>query len=111
MSEPAHPGKRVTWAELFFDLVFVLGIIQVSTLLGQHHQWWGVGRALVVLVPIYITWVAITLQTNRLGQDRPTERLGIFGVGLCGLVMAISVPHAYGGAGSSSSPSWPPGCS
>jgi len=63
VSDQSLPGKRVTWAELFFDLVLVLGIIQVSTLLGEHHQWWGIGRAMIMLVSIYITWVALTLQT------------------------------------------------
>jgi low temperature requirement protein LtrA len=44
-------GKRVTWAQGFFDLVFVLAVTQVATLLGEHHQWWGLGRAFVVLRP------------------------------------------------------------
>jgi hypothetical protein len=32
-------GKRVTWAEGFFDLVVVLAVTQVATLLGEHHRW------------------------------------------------------------------------
>jgi hypothetical protein len=34
-------GKRVTWAEGFFDLIVVLAVTQVATLLGEHHRWWG----------------------------------------------------------------------
>jgi low temperature requirement protein LtrA len=45
--------KRVTWAELLFDLVFVFAVIQLSGLLHHDHAWAGVGRALVVFVPLF----------------------------------------------------------
>jgi low temperature requirement protein LtrA len=96
VAEPDSPGKRVTWTELFFDLVLVLGITQVSTLLGEHHQWWGLGRAAVVLLPIYWIWVATSLQTNRLGADTRRDRIGLAALTFCGLLMAIAVPQAYG---------------
>ena len=44
MTQPAE--KRVTWAELFFDLVFVFAVTQVAALLHDDHGWGGVGRAL-----------------------------------------------------------------
>jgi low temperature requirement protein LtrA len=47
---PTH--KRVSWAELFFDLVFVFAITEVSALLTSDHSLAGAGRALVVFVPI-----------------------------------------------------------
>jgi len=48
-------GKRVTWAEGFFDLVVVIAVTQVATLLGEHHQWWGLGRAFIILALVYRT--------------------------------------------------------
>jgi low temperature requirement protein LtrA len=45
--------KRVTWVELFFDLVFVFAVTQVSSLLHADHTWTGVGRAVVVFIPMY----------------------------------------------------------
>ena len=92
-------GKRVTWAEGFFDLVFVLAITEVATLLGEHHQWWGLGRAFVVLALVYRTWVTTSLQTNRLRRDSTRDRIILFGVGLCGVGMAIAIPHAYDSGG------------
>jgi low temperature requirement protein LtrA len=92
-------GKRVTWAEGFFDLVFVLAITEVATLLGEHHQWWGLGRAFVVLALVYRTWVTTSLQTNRLSRDSTRDRIILFGVGLCGVGMAIAIPHAYDSGG------------
>jgi low temperature requirement protein LtrA len=88
-------GKRVTWAEAFFDLVIVLAITQVATLLGEHHQWWGLARAFIILALVYRTWVITSLQSNRLGHDTIRDRVTLFGVGLCGLAMAIAIPHAY----------------
>ncbi|MEU9131781.1 low temperature requirement protein A [Kitasatospora sp. NPDC048540] len=91
--------KRVTWAELYFDLVLVFAITQVSGLLHHHHGWAGAGQALVVFVPLYWCWVGTTVQANIQDVDRPRARLGIFAVGLGGLFMALAVPGAYGGRG------------
>ncbi|MER7750930.1 low temperature requirement protein A [Kitasatospora sp. NPDC097643] len=91
--------KRVTWAELYFDLVFVFAITQVSGLLHHHHDWTGVARALVVFVPVYWCWVGTTVQANIRDVDNPRDRLGILAVGLAGLFMALAVPGAYGGRG------------
>jgi low temperature requirement protein LtrA len=92
-------GKRVTWAEGFFDLIVVLAVTQVATLLGEHHRWWGLGRAFVILALVYRTWVLTSLQSNRLGRDSTWDRVTLFGVGLCGLVMAIAIPLAYDSGG------------
>ncbi|MFF7455077.1 low temperature requirement protein A [Kitasatospora sp. NPDC008115] len=91
--------KRVTWAELYFDLVFVFAITQVSGLLHHHHDWAGVARALVVFVPVYWCWVGTTVQANIRDVDTARGRLGILAVGLTGLVMALAVPGAYEGRG------------
>ncbi|MFE6865462.1 low temperature requirement protein A [Kitasatospora sp. NPDC057692] len=91
--------KRVTWAELYFDLVFVFAITQVSGLLHHHHDWAGVVRALVVFVPVYWCWVGTTVQANIRDVDIARDRLGILAVGLTGLVMALAVPGAYEGRG------------
>src|SRR4051812_26552389 len=94
MTEPQQ-GKRVTWAELYFDLVFVFAITQVSALLHQDHSWAGCARALIVFVPIYWVWVGTSIQSNVNDLNRPLGRLSIFAVALGGLFMAMSVPHAY----------------
>ena len=95
----AIEGKRVTWAEAFFDLVVVLAVTQVATLLGVRHQWWELPRAFAILALVYRTWVLTSLQSNRLGRDSTRDRVTLFGVGLCGLVMAIAIPRAYESGG------------
>jgi low temperature requirement protein LtrA len=87
--------KRVTWAELFFDLVFVVAVTQVSGLLHDDHSGPGAARALVVFIPIYWAWVGTTMHANLHDVDRTHARLGVFAVGLCGLFMAVALPEAY----------------
>jgi low temperature requirement protein LtrA len=93
------PDKRVTWAELLFDVVFVFAITQVSALLHEDHSWGGVGRALVVFVPIWWAWVGTTIHANTHDVDTLPDRLGIFAAGLCSLFMALAVTGAYGERG------------
>lgn len=90
---------RVTWAELFFDLVFVFAVTEVSTLLRGDHTWLGVGHAIVVFVPIYWVWVGTCVYANTHLITTATDRLGILGIGLVGLFMALAVPDAYHGGG------------
>jgi low temperature requirement protein LtrA len=91
--------KRVTWAELFFDLVFAFALTEVSALLLHDHSPAGIGRALVVFVPIYWAWVGTSVHANTHDVDNLAGRLGIFAVGLCSMFMALAVPGAYGERG------------
>ncbi|MEE1785892.1 low temperature requirement protein A [Streptomyces sp. SP17BM10] len=97
--EPAVGEKRVTWAELYFDLVFVFAVTQVSGLLHHHHDGRGVAEALVVFVPVYWCWVGTTVQANIRDVDNLRDRVGILLVGLAGLFMALAVPGAWGRRG------------
>ena len=95
----AEQEKRVTWAELFFDLVFVFAITQLSALLHEDHSWAGVGRSLILFVPIYWGWVGTTIYANLSDVDTPLERLAIFAVGLSSLMMSLGVVEAFGERG------------
>lgn len=91
--------KQVTWAELFFDLVFVVAITQVAGLLHTDHHWSGVGRAMVVFIPIFWAWGGTTMHANLRDLDQAFDRLGVFAVALCGLFMALALPQSYGSRG------------
>src|SRR4029453_38476 len=88
--------KRVTWAELFFDLVFVFAVTQVSALLHNDHTWAGVGRALVVFIPVWWAWVGMSIYANTHDVDNDLDRIGIFTVGLGSLFMALGLTAPYG---------------
>jgi low temperature requirement protein LtrA len=91
--------KRVTWTELFFDLVLVFAITQITTLLHADHSLAGVGLALVVFVPIYWSWVGTSVHANLHDTDNTVDRAGILALALCALFMALAVPQAYHGRG------------
>ena len=95
--DPAE--KRVGWGELFFDLVFVFAVTEVSALLEHDHSWAGLLRGLVVFVPIYWMWVGTAIQTNLRDASRPVLRLEIFAVALAAVFMALALPEAYGRLG------------
>ena len=70
--------KRVTWAELFFDLVYVFAVTEVSSLLHEHHGWAWLLRALIVFVPLYWSWVGTSILANTQDLDiGGTEQLGL----------------------------------
>ncbi|MFD7263689.1 low temperature requirement protein A [Streptomyces sp. NPDC059874] len=91
--------KKVAWSELFFDLVLVFAVTQVSALLHHDHGWAGTGRAVIAFIPIYWVWVGNTVYSNTHDADRPLNRLALFGAGLCGLMMALALPGAFGDRG------------
>lgn len=93
--EVAATEVRVTWAELFFDLVFAFAVTEVSALLRDDHTWLGVAHAIVVFVPIYWLWVGTCIYANTHSIDTAADRLAIFAIGLLGLFMALAVPVAY----------------
>jgi low temperature requirement protein LtrA len=89
------PERRVTWAELFFDLVFVFAVTEVAALLHAEQTGLGLARAVVVFVPIYWTWVGATMRVNIIGAERAGTQMWLFVVAFCGLLMALAVPDAY----------------
>jgi low temperature requirement protein LtrA len=95
MTEAAAVEKRVGWAELFFDLVFVYAVTEVSALLADDHSWTGLLRALVVFVPVYWLWVGTAFQTNQRDVSLPGLRMLVFAVALAAIFMALALPEAY----------------
>jgi len=97
--ETEESEKRVDWAELFFDLVFVVAVTRVSTVVEHDHAWSGLLRALIVFVPIYWMWVGTAIQTNLNDVTRPYLRVRVFAVALAGIFMALALPAAYADLG------------
>jgi len=94
----AKLGQAGHMAELFFDLVFVFAVTQVSALLHADHTWAGMGRALVVFVPIYWAWWAhrSTPTCGTSTTRRPARHLRHRAVQP---VPALAVPDAFGERG------------
>ncbi len=93
--------QRVTWAELFFDLVWVFAITQIATTLAGVHSAGEVARTLLLFVPLWWGWVGVTLFGNAAGAalDGARGRLLLFVLAALGLGMSVAVPHALGDRG------------
>ena len=89
-------GQRATTLELFYDLVFVFAITQVSHLLLEHLTWAGVGQALLVLLVVWWSWNYTTWVTNELDTESVPVRLLMIALMLATLLMAVAIPQAFG---------------
>ncbi len=92
----APEGQHASALELFYDLVFVFAITQVSHLLLTHLSWEGAGQSLIVLLVVWWAWNYTTWVTNVLDPDAVVVRLVLIGLMLGSLLMAIAIPEAFG---------------
>jgi low temperature requirement protein LtrA len=94
---PIGPNQhsRVTYAELFFDLVFVFAITQIShTLLGRFTPL-GTLQTTLLFLAVWWVWVYTSWITNWLNPERTPVRLLLFVLMLGGLVLSTSIPKAF----------------
>ena len=94
--QPDESEKRVAPLELFFDLVFVFAVTQVTALMAHNPTWEGIGQGMLVLVALWWAWGAYAWLTNYIAADEGVERLLIFAVMGAMLIAALAVPHAFG---------------
>jgi low temperature requirement protein LtrA len=87
--------KRVSPLELFFDLVFVFALTQVTALMSDNPTWEGLGRGLLVLSLLWWAWAAYSWLTNYIAAEEDRERLLMFAAMGAFLVAALAVPHAF----------------
>jgi low temperature requirement protein LtrA len=88
--------KRVAPLELFFDLVFVFAVTQVTALMSHHPTWEGLGQGMLVLIALWWAWGAYAWLTNYIAADEGYERLLMFAVMGAILIAALAVPRAFG---------------
>jgi low temperature requirement protein LtrA len=88
--------QRVTPLELFFDLVFVFGFTQVTTVLSNDPTWLGLEHGLLILVALWWAWAAYAWLTNTIdpGQGAVWGSL-LVAIGAM-FIAALAVPEAFG---------------
>jgi low temperature requirement protein LtrA len=96
--EPEDP-ERVTFLDLFFDLVFVFTLFQLSEGLLAHLSWSGAYQTVVLLLAVWLVWGNTVGITDRYDPGRPTIQLLIIGAMFGTLVLAVAVPEAFGTRG------------
>jgi low temperature requirement protein LtrA len=94
-----HQHSRVTYAELFFDLVFVFAVTQVSHTLLSHFTPLGALQTTVLFLAVWWVWVYTSWITNWLNPEMTPVRILLFLMMLGGLVLSTSIPTAFDGRG------------
>ncbi len=87
---------RVSTLELFFDLVFVFTITQVSDLILHAQNPYEIARAFLVLTIIWWMYGGYAWLTNNVGTTQPLNRCLVLTAMAGFLVMALAVPQAFG---------------
>ena len=87
--------SRVTNVELFFDLVFVFAVTQLSHLLLAHLDLAGAVQTGLLLVAVWWVWIYTSWVTNWLDPDKTLVRLLLFALMLAGLIVSASIPKAF----------------
>jgi low temperature requirement protein LtrA len=97
---PAHAhGRKATWFELFFDLVFVVTVAQLSGAYAHHFDWAGAAGSVLLLLAMWWCWLGHTFHATRFDQQRADQRaLGLAQI-LAVCVIGYGVSDAYGARG------------
>ena len=95
----AHQHHRVTAVELFFDLVFVFAVTQISHALLKDFSLLGAARVTLLFLAVWWVWIFTSWVTNWLDPDRTPVRILLFLLMLGGLVLSTSLPAAFGTRG------------
>ena len=91
--------SRVTNAELFFDLVFVFAVTQISHTLLHHFTPLGAVHVAVLFLAVWWVWVFTAWVTNWLNPELTPVRILLFAMMLGGLVLSTTIPTAFEGRG------------
>ncbi|SNY33533.1 low temperature requirement protein A [Paractinoplanes atraurantiacus] len=92
----APPRVRVSTLELFFDLVFVFTVIQLSETLAEHLSLATLGDMMLILFVVWWMYSGYAWLTNAVAPSSTTRRTLLL-TGMAGfLVMALAIPEAFG---------------
>jgi low temperature requirement protein LtrA len=91
--EPAAPGARATWLELFFDLVFVYAFLNVALTTSAGLTPTSLLRGLLILAPLWFAWTTFAALGNTVRADQGIMPLVGFASTAVIFVAALSIPH------------------
>ncbi|HEY4250824.1 MAG TPA: low temperature requirement protein A [Roseomonas sp.] len=94
-----HAHAKVSFAELFFDLVFVYAVTQLSHALLADMSLAGALRTGMLFLGVWWVWIYTAWVTNWVDPERAPARLMLFAMMAAGLVLSMSIPDAFGERG------------
>ena len=91
-----HGHEKVTTVELFFDLVFVFAVTQLSHSLLEDFSLLGAFKTLLLTLAVWWVWIYTSWVTNWLDPEKIPTRLSLLVLMLAGLILSASIPEAFG---------------
>ena len=91
-------GRRATYLELFFDLVFVVAIAQLAHELALDHSLRGFAIFAALYLPVFLAWQGFSFYADRFDTDDVVFRLVMFTAMLAIAALAIQIPDVAHGA-------------
>jgi low temperature requirement protein LtrA len=89
-------NRRVTNIELFFDLVYVFAVTQLSHYLLRVPTVEGAFQTAILLALVWLAWAYTMWVTNWLDPDRLQVRLLLVALMLVSLAMSVALPRGFG---------------
>jgi low temperature requirement protein LtrA len=87
---------KVAFPELFFDLVFVFSLIQLSHTLAGHYSFLGAVEAMLMILAVWWVWIFTTWVTNWLDPDKMPVRAMLFALMFGALLLSTAINDAFG---------------
>ncbi len=91
----SHDSGKVGMVELFFDLVFVFAVTQLSHALLAHLSLGGGVQVALLMVAVWWVWIFTSWITNWLDPETLPIRIGLFVLMIAGLLLSSSIPKAF----------------
>jgi low temperature requirement protein LtrA len=102
MSRPARvrverlrEASSATTLELFFDLVFVFALTQVTALMAEEPNWAGLLRGTLLLMVVWWCWVGYSWVSNLVKADEGVARVTLLVAMAAMFLVALAIPEAF----------------
>lgn len=95
IKQDGHEAEKATFPELFFDLVFVFALIQLSHALAKDFGPTAALEAGILILSLWWLWIHTTWITNLLNTEKEPVRLLLFVLMFGGVLLAIALPEAF----------------
>src|SRR3712207_4599725 len=91
---PQQQERHATWLELFYDLIFVIAINQLTTFFSKDLTLLSLWQFVLLFIPIWWAWTGHTMYANRFEIDDQTHRILTIAQVLGTLFIAVFIQEA-----------------
>src|SRR5918995_4517743 len=93
----AEEERHASWLELFFDLVFVVAIAELSHELVVNHTLGGFATFVALFVPVFVAWQGFSFYADRFDTDDVLFRVCMLSAMLAVAALAVQIPNVTHG--------------